>query len=189
MAYIINKNSYEGLLHHIQSHGYETKDTYEVIGETIIFNNATPESLFETFMLKPKLTAFLKDCILNAAWGGKCGPYDARYYYDLCSKLRNVEWNIEDDGFETRRCIIRFPYEHCFNTIQFLVRENKVTVVCQMRSCNVVDNLLYDAFICSLLADRFILDMLPYKDFPNEVNILMQFGSLHLFKKDVQPST
>ena len=93
--------------------------------------------------------------MLKNKTNGIYGPYDMTKYHDIFDKLDNAIELLSTDNINTRRAILQFDKEHCFQYIQFLIRNNKLTVICNMRSCNVNENYKSDIFICSILADRF----------------------------------
>ena len=76
-------------------------------------------------------------------------------YFSIFQKLQEAMQVFVTDNQFTRRCISQFDKEHCFQNIQFLVRNNKLVIICNMRSCNVIENYENDILICSLLADEF----------------------------------
>jgi thymidylate synthase len=118
------------------------------------------------------------------------GPFLTEKYFLLIPELKMAMSQLFKDCEETRRCIINFPPEHCFQSIQFLLRGNTVHVVCYMRSCNAIKNLPYDMWLCSKLADMYVNlyeKISPFNERPYSYHsITMMFGSLHVFKEDVK---
>ena len=163
------------------------KDTYELVGEMLEFPLVDTNSLIDMLELDRTVVNGFSWAIANFK-DLKLGPFDTSKYFSIIPSIKKCIAQIKDDSNETRRCVIHFPEEHCFQSIQFLVRENTVNVVCFMRSCNAIKNLPYDIWLCSFLADIFGKH---YEDVtgerPYQANkIKMMFGSLHVFREDAK---
>ena len=181
---IFCKDDYRRLIKKIVKEGVEVNKTYEFVGETISLIKTT-ETLLETFDISPlfekefieAISKFIKKSI---------GPYDTEKYFFLIPELKSKIKTLEDDCVETRRCVLRFPEGHCFESIQFMIRENTVNIVCYMRSCNAIKNLPHDIWICSKMADIFkaIVKKLLGIELYEYNKITMMFGSLHVFKEE-----
>ena len=108
----------------------------------------------------------------------KChfGPYDSMYYTFLVDEILSASAQFVIDGPNTRRAIITFPREHCFTSIQLLVRPgtfndpgHKCSVLVSMRSCNVIDNFANDLYLAYLISQEVLKH---------------GFGTLHGIKTD-----
>ena len=179
------KEDYLNLIDKIVREANEVNGTYELIGQVCKVLGTT-EEINEIFGISYDFEREFISAI--AKFDDKqIGPYDTKKYFMLIPSIKESIIKLKDDCLETRRCVINFPNEHCFQTIQFMVRENTIHVVCYMRSCNVIKNLPHDIWICSKMADIFsktlsnVTDEHPYKYH----SITMMFGSLHIFKEDL----
>ena len=180
---MIHCNSeYKQLLDKIIKSGNEVNGTYELVGEKVEVMLADTSHIKHIFEISDKFEKEFVEaiCTMNDK---VIGPYQTEKYLFLLPALKKAVKQLKDDCTETRRCTIVFPSEHCFQSIQFLIRENTVNVVCFMRSCDAVKNLPYDIWLCSKLADMFsyYVEGSPYKCH----KITMMFGSLHIYKKDL----
>jgi hypothetical protein len=168
----------------------EVRDTYEIVGGKCIFLSST-EDIKHLFSNICDITDEFEREFLQAIThfdDKKIGPYITEKYFHLLPSLKEALRHLKEDGIETRRCVIGFPPEHCFQTIQFLLRDNTVNVVCYMRSCDAIKNLPYDAWICSKLADifsKYLTDLFGIRPYEQH-KIRMMFGSLHVYKEDVK---
>ena len=185
MKIMCNKH-YKELIEMIIQSGNEVNGTYEVIGEQIIVPLITsagvqvmmdvPNNLKEEFILA-----------LDNLETKQIGPYDTSYYLFMVNSVKALTKTILDDCLETRRAVIQFPVSHCFQSIQFLIRENTIHVICTMRSCNAIKNLPMDMWICGYLADIYreavkkVFGISLYDTY----KITMNIGSLHVFKEDI----
>lgn len=181
------KENYDTLLKQLVKEGNEVNSTYELLSQMISTRLITTNEIIDMFNLDPiilnrfitAITTFDKDVI---------GPYITEKYFLIFPALKDAVVRLKDDCLETRRCVIQFPKEHCFQAIQFLIRDNTVNVVCYMRSCDAIKNLPYDLWLCSALADMFsrytceLTGVNTYK----EHKINMVFGSLHVYKEDIK---
>ena len=177
---------YRALLDRICKRGLEVNETYELVGEKVEFALADSERIKVMFDIGDE---FEKEFIESICKFQKkvIGPYITEKYFILVPALKEAVAQLKHDCNETRRAVITFPSEHCFQSIQFLVRENTINVVCFMRSCNAIKNLPYDAWLCYKLADMFAYYMnKTSKESPYKCHKLtMMFGSLHVFKEDL----
>lgn len=181
---IFCKSDYKNVIKKIIKEGVEVNKTYELCAETISLIETT-EALLETFDID---SSFEREFIESISKFIKkdIGPYDTEKYFFLIPGIKTIIQMLVHDCLETRRCVLRFPEGHCFESIQFIIRENTVNVVCYMRSCNAIKNLPHDIWICSKMADIFkslVYNLLGIKLY--EYNkITMMFGSLHVFKEE-----
>ena len=180
---MISCNSdYRELVNIIVRQGNEVNGTYELIGENVNVTFADTEFVKQIFGISDEFEKEFIEAICTMQ-EKVVGPYQTDKYLFLIPELKVAAKQLTEDCMETRRCTIVFPREHCFQSIQFLLRENTVNVVCFMRSCDAIKNLPYDIWLCSKLADMLSLyiEGSPYKCH----RIKMMFGSLHIYKKDL----
>ena len=183
-----SKKDYDSLIERLKRGANEVNGTYEFVGKGLKTKLITTEEIIDMFKLD---TVMLNDFIkaISNFEETKVGPYITEKYFLLIPDLKAAVSQLKLDCKESRRCVITFPKEHCFQSIQFLVRENTINVVCFMRSCDAIKNLPYDLWLCSFLADMFakymedsaISNEKPYKFH----SITMSFGSLHVYKEDL----
>lgn len=182
-----SKEDYTNLLQRLVKEGDEVKGTYEFVGVGLKTVPLDTDTIIDMFKLDTTmLDAFIK--AISNFEPAKVGPYITEKYFLLIPDLKEAVTQLKLDCKESRRCVITFPKEHCFQSIQFLLRENTVRVVCFMRSCDAIKNLPYDLWLCSFLADMFAyyvegaaIAARPYK----QHRITMSFGSLHVYKEDL----
>lgn len=187
-AVLIRSNEeYKELINKITKQGLDVSGTYELSGVLLSIPTKTTEEIKDIFEITDKEAYDFVEAI-STLQKKQMGPYDTSKYFSLIPGVKEAARQLVEDCVETRRCVVKFPTEHCFQDIQFLVRENTVQVICYMRSCNAIKNLPFDIWICSFLADVF-------KDSLNKVSgthpykyhtIKMIFGSLHVFQEDMQ---
>ena len=166
--------------------GTKVNDTKEVINHCSAFSKITTAEILKTFNLDLSLTMNFEYDVRNKIINNY-GPYHMEKYHDIFDKLHVAINHLIDDNINTRRCVIQFDNEHCFETIQFLIRKNKLIVVCNMRSCNARDNFKADIYICSLLADEFknTYAKMFHSTLEQTHDIIMNIGSFHIFEKEV----
>lgn len=179
------KDDYKYLLEKIKKEANEANNAYEFVGMSCRFAGAT-DVLKDMFDISDEFEREFLEAI--ATFNRKViGPYNMEKYFLLIPELRKAMRQLIDDCDETRRAIIQFPPDHCFQSIQFLLRENTVHVVCYMRSCDAFNNLPHDMWLCSKMADIYasnikeLLGIHPYEFH----SVTMMFGSLHILKKDI----
>lgn len=180
------KEDYRKLIEKLVKEGLDINSTYELIGHDIRARVTSTEEIIDIFELdKDVINGFVK--AISNFDATKIGPYITEKYFLLMPSLKDAVLQLKLDSMGSRRCVITFPKEHCFQSIQFLVRENTIHVVCFMRSCDVVKNLPYDMWLCSFLADVFAnyIEKTTNKTLYTHHNITMYFGSLHVFKEDL----
>lgn len=179
-------DDYKELLVKIYKRGLDIKDTYELVGQKIDFMLTDTNTVKEIFSISDEFETEFIESICKFI-PKEIGPYITEKYFLLIPCLKAAVDQLKNDCEETRRAVITFPKEHCFQSIQFLVRENTINVVCFMRSCDAVKNLPCDAWLCYKLADMFAhymnetLKESPYKCH----KLTMMFGSLHVYKGDI----
>jgi thymidylate kinase len=182
----INKLIADRALRQLAEKGRRVNDTIELISYSAVFANITTQEIKNTFEIDSDLFRNFKYDVDNKI-DTKYGSYQINKYFGLFNRLYSAMEYLKTDNIYTRRCIISFENEHCFQNIQFIIRNNKLVVVCNMRSCNIVDNYQNDIMICSLLADAFKEEFHKYdKEYKLEQqhDIIMNIGSLHIFVKE-----
>ena len=186
---IRGNQDYKNIIDKIVKTGNEVNGTYELIAKGLTTKMMSTQDLIDILGLDVKVLDDFVKAIMTFTHD-EIGPYKTEKYFMLIPDLKVAISHLIRDCIESRRCVIQFPPEHCFQSIQFLVRENTINVVCFMRSCDVIKNLPYDLWLCSFLADMFayymneikVANERPYL----EHNISMFFGSLHLYKDDLK---
>ena len=178
-------NDYKNLVKNICKIGNEVNGTYELVGEKVEVMLMDSKNVKEEMNIDDEFEHEFIDAICNFK-DKTIGSYITSHYFNLVPAVVNAAMKIYEDNSNTRRAVISFPKEHCFQSIQFLVRENTINIVCFMRSCNAIKNLPYDIWICYKLADMFkhyietMFDIHVY----NKYKLTMMIGSLHVFKED-----
>ena len=178
---------YKELLVKIYKKGLDVGKTYELVGTKVDFMLAETNSIKEILNISDEFETEFIEAICKFQ-EKTIGPYITEKYFLLVPELKVAVDQLKSDCNETRRAVITFPKEHCFQSIQFLVRENTINVVCFMRSCDAIKNLPHDAWLCYKLADMFACYMNetveenPYKCH----KLTMMFGSLHVFKEEIK---
>lgn len=180
------KDDFTHLIDCLKREGDDVSGTYEFTGTSCMFQGTT-EDVKDIFKITDE---FERDFIeaISKFIDLDIGPYHTPAYFLLIPGVKNALKHMKFDCLDSRRCVITFPEEHCFQSIQFLVRENSVNVVCFMRSCDVIKNLPWDIWICSKLADifsKYLEDTVGVHPYPYH-KITMMFGSLHVFKEDLE---
>ena len=179
---------YSMLIRKIIKQGSEVKGTYEFTGEKIDFMLAETNTIKDMFSISNEFENEFVEAICKFQ-KKKLGPYITEKYFNIIPGLQAAADQLLDDCIETRRAVVEFPKDHCFQSVQFLVRENTINVVCFMRSCDAIKNLPHDAWLCYKMADLFayfihnrtnLMKDRPYKCH----KVTMMFGSLHVFKDD-----
>lgn len=187
MFTIHSKKDYKKLLDSLNKSGNEVNGTYELTAEKVSISMCDTDTMKSVLGIDDAFEKEFTEAICTFK-EKVIGPYITEKYFLLVPSLKEAVKQVVDDCNETRRAVITFPKEHCFQSIQFLLRENTINVVCFMRSCDAVKNLPYDAWLCSKLADMFgyylheLTEESPYKYH----KVTMMFGSLHMYKEDVK---
>lgn len=178
------KKDYDEILEKLKREGNDINGTYEFIGKGLKTIPLETSDIIDIFSLdRGMLDRFIK--AISNFEATKVGPYITEKYFLLIPDLKDAVMQIKLDNKGTRRSVISFPKEHCFQSIQFLVREETIHVVCYMRSCDAIKNLPYDLWLCSFLADMFSYYMEDGKRIYKQHYITMSFGSLHVYKEDL----
>lgn len=162
----------------------ETKATYEAVGIRISMN---ADEMFFQYADHIDFPGFsYSDAVqfVDDICKGKdvvVGPYISSYYKQAFDRVQLIGKDLYAGGydFESRRLVVDFPREHCFQNVQFLFRKNTLIVIANMRSCNYEENFMMDLFLCYSLG-RILLNCCRCISFP--IFIIMNIGSLHIFK-------
>ena len=180
----INASLCDSMLFATATFGKDVLDTVELVNENTTYNDITTHEILKTFNIDKDLSDnFEKDVISKSI--DVHGAYQMKRYSDVFDKIKVALEQIKLDNIFTRRCIIQFDIDHCFQNIQFLIRENKLHVICNMRSCNAVVNYKADIYICSVLADNFKKELrkMTNVQLDETHDITMNIGSLHIFNE------
>ena len=183
---LLSKKDYDKMIDRLIKEGDEIRGTYEFIGRGLKTGLIKTSDVVSMFNLDMSVISTFVDAITTFK-EMKVGPYDTSKYFLVIPDLKAALNHLKNDGVSSRRCVITFPPEHCFQSIQFLYRDNTVNVVCFMRSCDAIKNLPYDLWLCSFLAQLFasyIHGAGLGKPYP-EHRITFSFGSLHIYRDDV----
>ena len=172
---------YLSLVLKIIKKGHDLMWTYELVGESLHFEGLCLEDMFDTYGLDHDEAIDFIVSVSNFV-SKQIGPYDTSKYFNLISGTNTACDQFTIDGIDTRKAIVSFPPEHCFQSIQFLVRGGKIVIVCNMRSCDATKNLLFDVYICMGLAN-IVSKRLFGKINLGPTDVYMNFGSLHVFKE------
>lgn len=177
------KNKLENLQSRIY---YGSKTTHELIGIQIKLKHVT-EAQLKAAGLDMDVAALISTTAFNEI-GMQIESYKTAVYFDLFKDIRYIVKHIRDQvsGFDkTRQCIVIFKAIQCFTSIQFIVREHKLTVITNMRSCNFAVNLLIDIYIsyfCGKLIKSALEDVIEDRYQINDICVIMNIGSLHIIK-------
>ena len=180
-------SDYKKILFDIYKKGNEVNRTYELLGQKVEIMLANTETIKEVFEISDEFEKEFISAICNFE-KKQIGPYITEKYFSLIPDLKVALEQFVNDCNETRRAVISFPKEHCFQSIQFLIRENTINVICYMRSCDVINNLPYDAWLCYKLADilsHYLSKTTGERPYEN-YKVTMMFGSLHCYIKDMK---
>ena len=158
-------SDYKKLLEKICKEGNDVKNTYELLGTKVDVMLSDTKTVKEIFNISDEFESEFVESICKFI-PKAIGPYITEKYFLLIPELKAAVDQLKNDCEETRRAVITFPKEHCFQSIQFLVRENTINVVCFMRSCDAVKNLPCDAWLCYKLADMFAYVLSSFNTFP-----------------------
>lgn len=170
-----------------------TPTTYELLGVCMAFDNMSFKDLVDGGLdvaLAHKLhEAFIKEDVTAVCDHYVMADY-SRMFVDLHKILTRIEWADFDDIYN-RQMIIQFPADHCVQYMQFLVRSldrESITLfaINNMRSCNFEYNFLPDAYIAYMCAHAISEKIMRAHYVHTKINVVMQIGSLHIFKKDVE---
>lgn len=182
---LFSKGTHKNIVARIKARGSEINGTYELTGCGLITHSATTRTIIDELGLDESVIEDFVYHVTNFK-EAQIGPYDTSKYLMAVPDARAATNHIEHDCLESRRCVVMFPPEHCFQSIQFLIREGRVDVVCFMRSCDAIKNLPYDVWLCSWLADIFLYNLGKTGAILSDKHkITMSFGSLHVYKEDL----
>jgi len=170
--------------------GCQTKQTYESIGVTTMFDAS--KSTFEGSINFDEVDDFISHAATAYGTPEEMGPYKSQYYNGMLSQLRSICEHVTCENKESRQFVIEFMPLHCFESIQLMLRQtpygkNFITVIANMRSCNVEANFIIDSYFAAFCGHEFEKACLLNRviDSCELVIVNMNFGSLHIFKSEV----
>lgn len=161
------------------------KPTFELINFTESFSELCLHDFSDAGLDFALQSDFFREAYVNRAvkHKEKVGLYVIAKYVDMFNQLDDICNRIVNEK-DSRQLVIGFPKEHCFQSIQFLLRDNKLHCLVNMRSCNFEDNFLMDLYIAFFLAKRVNAALCQESCMcAASVIITMSIGSLHIFKK------
>jgi len=163
----------------ILKEGHETELTHELVDVSFRLKDINVDSMVN--LMASNELAYFDDIVASAKAGIdiQIGPYIISHYHDMFIQLNDILNEVEKDP-ESRRLVIGFGKLHCFQSIQFLARFNKVYAIVTMRSCNFIDNFMIDMFLA-----LYCVREVAKKVNAQLVDFTMNIGSLHIFKKDI----
>jgi len=169
----------------INKRGHKSNNTIEILNDNSTYFDITTREISETFDINSEFAENFESDVKNR-YETTIGSYITEHYYDIFDNMYKAMNQLEEDNVETRRCVMHFDPAHCFQTIQFIIRKNKLNVICNMRSCNYDVNYQHDILICSILADEFKKRYASIFGARLEDihNITMNVGSLHKFVEE-----
>ena len=179
--YIEGKESFDKLFRDIAYDGSSVQGTREFANTRLVISDVRekPWGLdFNQMLLVSQLLQAVNkqdDKMINEV-------YDSKYYLFLKRELEYVKGEFKHDCVATRRAVFQFPGTHCFDSIQVLIRDGGVIVTVNMRSCNAYKNLMCDIF----LAQRLAVEAVEGLKLKGDMHIIVNIGSLHLFKEDIK---
>lgn len=187
----MNVNKYEKIkktLSEIKSQimKFETPTTYEAVGVHFKLKNADI-SMFKCLGLDLAQAYSIVDNAKNGNSKAIIGPYKIEHYVDIFKQLENLSEMITEDNIWSRQFIIQLPAIHCFQSIQFIMRNDALHIVVNMRSCNFKVNLITDIFIsyyCGETLAQLMEEKFNGYTF-DKIHVIMNIGSLHIFKSEV----
>lgn len=161
---------------------FETETTYEQIGFSTRF-----DAIHETNFAEAGLSLAYAYDIFENAMAGKSdkivGTYNIGRYTGMFAAIQQIADNLTIDKIESRQFSVVVEANHCFQSIQLLIRENDIYAIANMRSCNLEVNFLLDAFLtykCGTLLAAACFNKNLKKI--NAINLIMNIGSFHIFK-------
>lgn len=163
---------------------HETPTTFEAVGAHFKLKDLTNEAFKELGLNMTDAYNIVKYATCGEETS--VGPYIISHYIDMFKQLKNLSEVITEGDIWSRQYVIQFPAIHCFQSIQFLFRDNEVFVVVNMRSCNFRKNFLMDVFLsyyCGVTLAQAIEE--KYECTMDRIHVIMNIGSLHIFKNEV----
>ena len=109
--------------------------------------------------------------------------YDPDKYYEYFTEaLKGIELS-QDKRIDSRQMIVHFEQLHCFETLQFLIRQDNLYIFCNMRSCDFKNNFAEDVLLICLLSNmiREVLREQTEIDL-NTIYLGFNIASLHIYK-------
>lgn len=168
----------------IKLFGHRNANTKELVNYNFKLKNMNEKKIEKVFgKHKLKMTERILVKILNKENDEVIGPYRIDKYTFLTDKIYecvNAYKNAKNYA-TTRQIVFTFPTEHCFETIQLIRRKNKLNVIVNMRSCNVIDNFAVDMILAYKIGRLFESLCFPTSMKSKKINLYGNFGSLHYF--------
>lgn len=163
----------------------ETPTTYEWLGAQIKFEGLK-EASFAIAGLDMLATLKIMQGISHKR-DLVIGPYKTAHYFSMFDQVEELETKIlRSLDLWSRQHVIQFDRMHCFQSMQFMMRDEEMNVVVNMRSCNFKDNFLMDVYISYWLGSYLALSFEAQMGCTTpKVNVIMNIGSLHIFKEEV----
>jgi hypothetical protein len=189
------------------TYGFDTGKTFENVGYVFDFKSNDEMFTDNDHFSKHQASNFMTFLQSNAQMpsyrknpcGMKMGVYDSRYYDGMMSQMMELIKLSTTDDFDmlSRQYVIQFDKTHCFQTIQFLIRNivaddkkqhDVITVITNMRSCNIVKNFEMDCYISHYLGQLLKEQLVRNNAISDDAAVIvrMHFGSLHIFKNDIK---
>lgn len=183
--YAIIPSTFKKLQADIVNEGELVRGTYEFANTRIVMTEIPSDyqSFFEKAGASIKEVGDLVKAITDGDDNHITEIYDSKHYTFLLKEIYGAFKHFVDDSYQTRRAVIAFPASHCFDSIQVLLRDNGIIITVNMRSCNAYKNLANDAFLVYLLVTFGLRSLLRKQ---GNVSMIMNIGSLHVFKEDVK---
>ncbi|MCX7924110.1 MAG: hypothetical protein N3B21_19190 [Clostridia bacterium] len=163
---------------------FETSTTFEMMGAHYRFREMDTETFKAIGLNYDEIMQIIK----YACYGEitSVGPYLIKDYVDMFKQLDNISDNLTEVDLETRQMVITFPTLHCFQNIQFLLRNNDMYVMVNMRSCNFKVNFLKDMYLSYYCGLNIANQLKLIRGCTiNHIHVIMNIGSLHIYKKEV----
>ena len=169
--------------------------TLEAQNVVLSFTSVTRDDFKGLPFVDDEFLQSFENFILKGDDSGKFPPnYDISRYYDVFYNLENMLIDIgfadAEELFTSRRYVIEFPKEHCFQSIVFLFRhDRKIVCSVMMRSCDAYSNFLYDLFIAYMLAVSIKNKLLEQENFFVKIvriDITFFITSFHVYLKDFE---
>ena len=181
-SYFVSPNSNANhIIKDLAVSGCPVNGTHEFLNARVVFSNIERSDAFVWKGMGANI--FEVNALMRAIHKGDntfvSATYDSNHYTFLKDAVDKARTQFNSDCVETRRAVIQFPENHCFETIQVLVRDKHVIIATNMRSCNAYKNLMNDAYLAYMMA------MGVAHGFEIErCSMTMSIGSLHLFEED-----
>jgi hypothetical protein len=163
----------------------KTEKTYQLVGASPRFYDITTQKLQTMGVDTNQGINIVTQAMLKNALA-IIGEYKISHYVGMFEQLRELEQTMLRQSVESRQLVISFPKLHCFQNIQFLFRDKEVFIIINMRSCNFRKNFLTDLFLGYYCGTILAVAWEQKYGFTFDTfNVIMNIGSLHIFKSEV----